>query len=284
MTRHPSIAVVGSINVDLMCRCLRLPRAGETVLGGEIERLPGGKGANQAVAAARLGAAVRMVGAVGDDGAGEEMLQALAGASVDIASVRTVKGPTGMALVVVDEIGENQIVVSPGANAHVALEACDLSGVDAVLAQLEIPLAVVERAAEMTAGFFCLNAAPARDLPRSLIERSDLVIVNDSEHAALPGLHRARLLAVTHGAAGATLIANGKVIARASPPPVRAIDTVGAGDAFAAAITIRLAGGQSAAEALAYACAAGALATTQRGAQSAFPMSEEVAIWASRAS
>ncbi|MEN2738761.1 ribokinase [Microbacterium sp. X-17] len=259
------LAVVGSINVDVVARVARLPGPGETVLGGALTRSPGGKGANQAVAAARLGARVRMVGCVGDDSDGRWMIDALRDAGVDTGGIWLGDTPTGTALIAVDANGENQIVVCPGANA--AVEAPDDLGDDeAVLAQLEIPLATV--AALATApGFLALNAAPAAELPASVVERADLVIVNETEYALQPALAAARLVAVTHGAAGAVLLSRGTEVARASAPPVTAVDSVGAGDAFAAALTLGLHAGWPPELALRAACAVGADAVTMPGAQ-----------------
>jgi ribokinase len=254
------------------------------VIGGDIRRLPGGKGANQAVAAARLGASVRMVGAVGDDAAGIELIETLRAAGVDVSAVRIVPAPTGAALVLVDDTGENQIVVSVGANAHLEIEPADVAAADTVLAQLELPLATVRRAAALTTGMFVLNAAPAREVPADLLDRCDLVVVNDGERASIRGLDRARLLAVTHGAGGATLLEGGKAVAHASAPSVSAVDTVGAGDAFTAALAVRLTQGHSPVEALEFACVAGALATTRHGAQSALPDLGEVLMWLQNAS
>src|SRR5437867_3194242 len=156
--RRPKVAVVGSVNLDLVARCERLPRPGETVTNAELNRYPGGKGANQAVAAARLGAGVRFIGCVGRDAFAEEALAGLREAGVELA-VRTVDEPTGVAVILVDADGENQIAVAPGANTRVG--GFDVGDVDAVLCQLEVPdEAVAEAAAQ--ARFFCLNAAPAR--------------------------------------------------------------------------------------------------------------------------
>jgi ribokinase len=274
------VAVVGSINADLVVATAHLPAAGETVRGGDLVRLPGGKGANQAVAAARLGARVRMVGAVGADAEGEAQLAALDAAGVDTGPVRRAATSTGVAMIAVAEDGENLIIVSPGANEHVAVEAVDLAGVDVVLAQLEIPLDVVLAAAELAAAagaLFCLNAAPAQPLPAELVARCDLLVVNEGERAAIAGLEAARRLVVTYGARGAGIVEAGTEVAFAAPPRVAAVDTVGAGDTFTAAVAVAVAAGLSAEQALRFACAAGALATTRPGAQSGMPTLAEVA-------
>jgi ribokinase len=282
MNEPVRVAVVGSINTDLICPCPHLPGPGETVRGGQLRRTPGGKGANQAVAAARLGATVRMIGAVGDDAAGGSCVTALRGAGVDVERVRTVPTNTGTALIAVDPHGENLIVVSPGANERIEVTAGDLAGCDVVLAQLEVPLAAVEAAAAAAGGLFCLNAAPSRELPSSLIQRCDLVVVNQHERAAIPELDAARRLIVTYGADGAALVEHGREVARARPPRVDVVDTVGAGDAFTAAVAICFAAGVDAAETLAFACAVGALATTRPGAQPALPTRAEVEALRSR--
>jgi ribokinase len=174
----PAIAVVGSINLDLVARAERLPRPGETLTDATFERIPGGKGANQALAAARLGASVRLVGAVGDDPFADEALVLLREGGVDLEGVRRVPDTTGVALILVGGDGENEIVVAPGANR--SAEAGDVSGADAVLCQLEIPVETVAEAARQ-ARFFCLNAAPARELLPDLLGEVDLLVVNRYE-------------------------------------------------------------------------------------------------------
>jgi ribokinase len=257
------LTVVGSINLDLVARVEELPRAGETVQGRELVRVPGGKGANQAVAAARLGARVRMVGAVGDDPLAEEALAGLREAGVELQLAR--KATTGIALILVDAHGENQIVVVAGANAQVP----PTSPGGAVLCQLEVPDEVV-RAAAAGASFFALNAAPARPID---IE-PDLLIVNRLEHEVVS---RGRLVAVTYGAEGAALFENGREVARAEPPPVDAVDGTAAGDAFAACLVVSLLEERSREEALRRACAAGALAASRFGAQPSAPTARQVA-------
>jgi ribokinase len=263
------IVVVGSANLDLVGRCKRLPRPGETITGATFDRVSGGKGANQAVAAARLGADVRFIGKVGSDGFADEALAGLIEAGVDVSGVGQADASTGVALILVDEQGENQIVVAPGANAELTAADVDARGADAVLAQLEIPDEAVEAAADQ-AGFFCLNAAPARPFD----VEPDLLVVNELERQALGG--RGRLVAVTLGAEGAILIENGTEVARAEPPPVRAVDTTAAGDAFTACLVVSLVEGRPRDEALARACAAGALAASRPGAQSSLPTAAEV--------
>jgi ribokinase len=264
------LAVVGSINLDLVGRAERLPRTGETVTGAVFSRLPGGKGANQAVAAARLGAEVTMVGCVGTDGFAGEALAMLREAGVELSRVKHAAGPTGVALILVDAAGDNQIMVAPGAN--LSLEPTDvvLPEVDAVLCQQEIPAVTVRRAAQLAPGRFFLNAAPAR--PEA--PEADLTIVNQYEFDALPA--RRGLVCVTHGANGAVLLKDGEEVARAVPPPVEAVDGTGAGDAFVACLVISLLEGRSHEEALRRGCVAGALAASRYGAQPSLPSVNEV--------
>ena len=270
--KAPSIAVVGSINLDLVARCERLPRPGETLTGATFERVPGGKGANQALAAAYLGASVSMVGAVGDDPFADEALALLEEGGIDLDGVRRVDEPTGVALIVVGEDGENQIVVAPGANA--AAEATEgLEAAEAVLCQLEIPVRTVAEAARR-GRFTCLNAAPARELPDGLLDDVDLLVVNRYEQEAVGRFDG--LTALTLGADGAVLLEGGREIVRAVPPEVEAVDGTGAGDAFTACLLVSLLEGRAREEALTRACAAGALAASRPGAQPSLPTAAEV--------
>ena len=271
---RPSVTVVGSINLDLVAHCDRLPQPGETVTGADFERVPGGKGANQAVAAARLGAVVRMIARVGDDPFAEEALEALREAGVDVGSIGTAAGPTGVALILVDRAGENVIVVAPGANG--TLTAADVGSVDAdaVLCQLEIPDEAIAAAARAASGLFCLNAAPARPVPVEVLGRADLVVVNRYELEALP--EAPRLAALTLGAEGAILLEDGAEAARARPPRADAVDGTAAGDAFTACLLVSLLEGRDPEEALGRACAAGALTASRPGAQPSLPTAAEV--------
>jgi ribokinase len=271
----PRIAVVGSINLDLVARCERLPRPGETVRDATFERIPGGKGANQAVAAARLGADVRIVGCVGDDGFAAEATQGLLESRVTL-DLRRADAPTGVALILVDADGETQITVAPGANAILGPEDIAIEADEAVLCQLEIPAAAVVEAARQAQGFFCLNAAPAGPLPAEVLGRADLVVVNTYEYEALDE-ERANLVALTLGAGGAVLLRRGRELARARPPRVNAVDGTAAGDAFTACLLVSILEGAPDAEALARACAAGALAASRPGAQPSLPTAAEVA-------
>jgi ribokinase len=267
----PRIAVVGSINLDLVARAERLPRPGETLTDATFERIPGGKGANQALAAARLGAEVQMLGAVGNDPFADEALALLATGGVDLEGVRRVEQPTGVALILVGEDGETEIVVAPGANR--AAEAGDSGAADAVVCQLEIPVGTVAEAAR-GAAFFCLNAAPARPLPDEVLGEVDLLVVNRYELEAIGRFDG--LIALTLGAEGAVLLEHGEEIARATPPPVEAVDGTGAGDAFTACLLVSLLEGRAREESLRRACAAGALAASRPGAQPSLPTAAEV--------
>jgi ribokinase len=263
----PSVAVVGSANVDLVARCKRLPRPGETVTDAQLERVPGGKGANQAVAAARLGARTRFVGRVGAD---DLVLRSLEREGVDIGGVERDTGESGTALILVDDAGENVIVVAPGANARLAAADLRLGDADAVMCQREIPDAAV-LAAAAGARFFCLNAAPARG---RLPLEPDLLVVNRYEYEAVGEV--GGLVAVTHGADGAVLLRDGGEVARARPPAVHAVDGTGAGDAFCAALVVSILEGRDLGEALIRACAAGALAVSRAGAQPSLPTAAEL--------
>jgi ribokinase len=267
----PSIAVVGSINLDLVARCERLPRPGETLTEATFERVPGGKGANQALAAARLGASVSLVGAVGRDPFAAEALALLEEGGVRL-DVQRVDEPTGVALIVVADDGENQIVVAPGANGTVEVTSA-LGQADAVLCQLEIPIDTAAEAAR-DAAFFCLNAAPARPLPESLLAEVDLLVVNRYELEAIGRFDG--FVALTLGAEGAVLLEGGHEVARAAAPAIEAVDGTAAGDAFTACLLVSLLEGRERGEALARACAAGALAASRPGAQPSLPTAAEV--------
>jgi ribokinase len=257
----PRLTVVGSANLDLVARVERLPRPGETLTDASLGRVPGGKGANQAVAAARLGADVTFVGAVGQDGFAEEALAGLGEAGVELHVER--RGETGVALILVAADGENQIVVVPGANTSV-----DAVASGDVLCQLEIPVETVAANAA-AADWFCLNAAPARPVD----VEPDLLVVNRYEYEVNS---RGKLVALTLGEEGAVLLENGREVARATPPKVDAVDATAAGDAFTACLVVSHLEGRDWDEALRRACAAGALAVTRRGAQPSLPTAREV--------
>ncbi|WP_067453209.1 ribokinase [Actinomadura macra] len=315
MSEPVRLLVVGSANMDLTVTVPRLPECGETVLGGDAARTPGGKGANQAVAARRLGAEVRMVGLVGDDVFGAQLREAIAGEGVDVAGVEVVAGAaTGLAMIMVRSDGENAIAVAPGANAALgpgtARAAAAEDGAAALLLQLEIPVDACEAAAaeaKRRGTLVVLNAAPsprAVDAPMArLLRLVDLLIVNEGEAATLyQALRRSPASGggdgpddEQHGEAVAaalrrlgpdrvvvTLGADGAVGADASGTfrvaafPVPAVDAVGAGDAFCAALTIAVAEGLPLRRAARRACAAGALAVTRRGAQGSLPHGADV--------
>lgn len=256
------LTVVGSVNLDLVARVERFPRAGETLTASSFERIPGGKGANQAVAAARLGAEVRFIGCVGHDAAAAEALVNLRGLELD---VHEVDAPTGLALIFVNKAGDNQIVVVPGANAEV--EARSASG--SVLCQLEIPDTAIAQV-RANADWLCVNAAPARPLA----VHADLVVANRYELEVI-GPQRG-LVALTLGAEGAALLEDGAEVARAAGPKVDAVDGTAAGDAFTAALVVSLLEGRERQEALRRACAAGAIAASRFGAQPSLPTAHEV--------
>jgi ribokinase len=263
----PRIVVVGSVNLDLVARCETLPRPGETVTGAVFARVPGGKGANQAVACARLGADVTMIAAVGRDSFAAEAVAGLSEAGVELRLQQSDR-PTGVALITVDATGETTITVAPGAND--ALSGVDVPAADAVLCQLEIPDAAVVSAWEQASGIFCLNAAPARPIAVD----ADLAVVNRYELETL--VRRDGLVALTLGDEGAVLLEEGVQVARARPPAVRAVDGTAAGDAFTACLLVSLLEGRDRDEALRRACAAGAIAASRPGAQPSLPTAAEV--------
>jgi ribokinase len=268
--QHVRLTVVGSVNLDLVARAERLPRPGETVTGATFSRIPGGKGANQAVAAARLGADVELIACVGDDEHAGLSLAELQTAGVRLDRLKRVQGPTGVALITVDANGENEIVVAPGANLQLRPEDLDLGDTDAVLCQLEIPLETVERASELAPDGFFLNAAPAR----GPYPAADVTIVNRFEADALP--QRDGVVALTLGSEGAVILEDGKEVARATPPAIEAVDGTGAGDAFTACLVVSLLEGRTREEALRRACIAGAIAASRFGAQTSMPTAAEV--------
>jgi ribokinase len=266
------LTVVGSVNLDLVARTERLPRPGETVTGATFAQIPGGKGANQAVAAARLGAQVTLLACVGSDAFAAPALEGLRTAGVNLDRLKTKDTSTGVALITVDAGGENEIVVAPGANAQLLPSDVEFpDDCDGVLCQLEIPLETVEEVSLVAPADFFLNAAPAATGP---LPAADLTIVNRYELEALD--HRDGLIAVTHGAEGAVLLEGGAEVARAAPPPVEAVDGTAAGDAFTACLVVSLLEGRDREEALRRACIAGALAASRFGAQTSLPTTEEV--------
>jgi ribokinase len=292
------VFVVGSINQDFVLRVQRRPRPGETVTGAELSLHPGGKGANGAVAAARLGAEVAMLGRVGEDAFGRELVENLRINGVDTSWVETVSGaPTGSAFITVTPDGENAIVVSPSANrrlgaGEVEAAASDLREADVVVAQLEVGVEAIESAARIVTGAggrLLLNLAPPRELPGELLRLCDPLVVNEHEAAFLLGEEATseesarRLLElgpasviVTLGAAGAVFATGGASPERFPAPEVEAMDTTGAGDAFVGALAAKLAEGAPLEVAVPYAVFAGAVAVTRQGAQGSLPTAEDV--------
>ena len=271
----PRIAVVGSINADLVVQMPKLPGRGETVSSAEPAWFPGGKGANQAVAAARMGGNVSMFGAIGADEPGQMCLSALKQSGVNVDAVVTVSSPTSTALVMVEHSGENQIVVADGANQYASFDAAQISAADAVLVQFEIPESVIVEVGKAAKGIFCVNAAPVRELSDELASLIDVLIVNEHEYAQL-GEPKSGLVIVTAGAKEVVAYQNGEVVAKSQPPKVEALDTVGAGDTFVGAFVVAYASGKTLPDALDLACAASALSTLKLGAQSGMPTASEV--------
>jgi ribokinase len=276
---RPRIAVVGSVNLDIVARTERLPGPGETVSGTSLARHPGGKGANQALAARRLGAEVQQIARVGRDGAAEEALALLRAEGVDLSRCQPVSdAPTGVALIGVADDGENQIIVVPGANGCLRPQDVTAIDADALIVQLEVPVETVMAALEGFEGLVVANLAPARPLPEALFERADIIAVNETE-AAFFAETMARhdgLVALTLGADGARLIKTGAPVAAATPPAVPVLDTTGAGDTFVAALTVGLLEGRGHQAALDFACTAAALTCARHGAQPSFPTRSEV--------
>ena len=298
-SRKGRVCVVGSINMDLVVRAPRLPAAGETVPGGRFEQYPGGKGANQAVAASRLGAGAELVGAVGDDDYGEAMLAALREYGVGVDSLETRAGAaTGVALITTDVAGENTIVVASGANAEVSPQQIDrcrdaIESCAVTLAVLEVPGETIGRAAEIAAAsgaMFVLNAAPAMHLPPSLLRHVDVLVANQLEAAVLSdhtgadlGTVGRAVLAlgpkcaiVTLGAGGVLIDDHQHGMRRIPAIDVEPVDTVGAGDCFCGALAARLSLGEDIDAAARFACVAAGLATTRAGAIPGMPSLKEV--------
>lgn len=280
--RTVDVLVVGSANLDVVARTDRHPSPGETLLGSDLAEHPGGKGLNQAVAAARSGARVAFVGALGDDDAGRRLHAVLVREGIDASAVATVPAPTGRALIVVDTRGENTIVVVPGANALVTAPA-PLPRAAVVLTQLEVPLTTVEatlRAAREAGATTVLNPAPAADLTETLLAQCDIVVPNEHELALLGGAgallaRGCRAVVVTRGAAGVE-IHTAEGVERIAPHPVDPVDTTGAGDAFCGSLSARLAAGDALVDAVRWASVAGALATTAAGAVPAQPTADAI--------
>jgi ribokinase len=304
MTKRPKVTVLGSLNMDISVTVPRLPGPGATVLGDAARFTPGGKGANQAVAAARLGADVRIAGCVGDDDFGRRLLAALRAEGIDADSVRVVpEVPTGLAMIAVDQSGENLIIVAPGANRQVGprdVDAATDGPHDILVVSAEIPASAITRALTH-AGPSILNLAPAPPEAVALVGQGvDWLVVNESEAAAVLGRpvrgladakRAATELTATEPTANGprhavvTAGAHGAALASADAPDgahavegfkVTAVDTVGAGDTFVGALAVALAAGVPAPEALRAAAAAGATAVTRHGAQTAMPRPADI--------
>ncbi|MFI5489845.1 ribokinase [Micromonospora echinaurantiaca] len=291
------VVVVGSTNLDLVVTAPQLPRPGETVLGENFRTVPGGKGANQAVAAARAGAACGFVGAVGDDEFGAQLRASLVAAGVDVRGLRTVPGPSGVALIAVDRDAENFIVVAPGANGELTdLDVDDraaIAAADVLLLQLEVPLPTVVAASGLARAegtTVVLNAAPAAPLPAELLDLVDVLVVNEHEAAVVAGvfadeppvlvdalLELVPRVVLTLGARGAAYADRSGLRLEIPAPRIDAVDTTAAGDAFTGALAVGWAerGGAVDADAvtaiLRWACAAGAACAQRPGASTALP-------------
>ncbi|AQP45544.1 ribokinase [Tessaracoccus flavus] len=296
--RSGKVVVVGSINVDLSVDVVRHPMPGETLPGRDVVMGPGGKGANQAVAAARLGASVAMVGAVGDDANAAVALSQITASGLDRTHVRQAPRATGLAIVVVDADGENSIIVVPGANSLVDADAVEAAAdavrtAHVVVAQGEIPASGTIRAAELSSGRFVLNLAPVMELPVEVIHKADPLVVNEHEAGlVLAMLDRdreiplgethsdvalalieagVRSVVMTLGARGSLVVDHQSELTSVPAATVTAVDSTGAGDAFVGALVSRLAEGESLVDAARFASRVGAFACTRPGAQESYP-------------
>jgi len=274
------VVVVGSLNVDHTARVLRMPREGQTVIAREYGRALGGKGFNQAVTAARQGADVVLVGCVGDDEGGTELLDALEREGVSSAFVRRhATLPTGRAHITVDDRGANTIVVLPGANSGVAFPSAALEGAHVLLAQLEVPLSAVSAALAAAHGAgltTILNPAPARRLTEELLKTVDYLVPNELEAERLGEVSFSGTAIVTQGERGALVLHPGEHDRRVPPIEVSAVDTTGAGDAFCGALAAGIAMGWSLPDSLHRASAAGAHAVTIEGALPSLPFASDI--------
>lgn len=290
------VVVVGSANLDLVTVTATLPLPGETLLATSYAEFPGGKGSNQATAAARMGAKVSFVGRRGPDAAGEILAATLADEGIDVEHFRIADAPTGRALVMVDDAAENSIIVVQGANAEMSAAAVSaardlIAAADVVVCQLEVPVEAVLSAARTARGRFVLNPAPAQPLPEALLAAVDVLVVNETEYetvlgASLPGdlteiaavARRPGMPATvvaTLGARGAA-VCHGGTVTLVSPPAVQVVDTTGAGDTFVGALAAELAAGLDLEQAARHAVTAASLSTRTLGATQGMPSRDEV--------
>ncbi len=294
MDTRDGVTILGSANLDVVFAVDRIPRPGETILAGSAERYPGGKGLNQAVAAARAGASTALICALGTDDAGDLLAQTIVDAGIASTLVRRASVPTGQAFIVVDAAGENTIVVASGANATLSTldpaDARTLADTGVLLLQLELPLALVTEAAataHAAGAVVMLNAAPARTLPPELFRAIDVLIVNEHEACLVGGSGDlagacAKLAAlvprviVTLGSAGSILFEGGEEIARIAAPRVSAVDTTGAGDTFCGAFAAAIAEGQPFEAAARFATLAAALSVQSIGAVPSVPTRAQI--------
>ncbi|MEU6142319.1 ribokinase [Streptomyces sp. NPDC047081] len=288
------IVVLGSTNMDLVAYVEKAPQRGETVTGREFRTIPGGKGANQAIAAARAGATVSMIGAVGTDAYGPQLRSTLEHSGVDTDLLRTIEGPSGTAHIVVDDEGGNAIVVIPGANGTVDHLAPGDEGLiasaDALLLQLEIPMPAVVAGAQAARAHgvrTVLTPAPAQPLPPELLTATDLLVANEYEAITLTGrtdavdaatalLETVPAVVVTLGAAGSLYLARGAEPLAVPAPQVTAVDSTGAGDTFVGALAVALGAERPIREALSWAAAAAALSVQRPGASASMPYRSEI--------
>jgi ribokinase len=286
MNLKPKITVVGSINMDVVTITNQLPKIGETLIGNQFNMNPGGKGANQAVAASRLGAEVRMIGCVGNDSFGQTLIKHLDDQGIDITNVEPVTDNTGTATIVVSN-GDNSIIVVPGANKHVTSTFVEskrdvIADSDVLVLQLEIPLDGVQKAVEIASKHdvtIILNPAPICDLPAELIQKVNFLTPNEHEYTLLQkGLNETELMEkviLTKGSQGVVFYQEGKEVSIPAYQ-VDVVDTTGAGDSFNGGFAVALGKGLSVAEACRYGNAVAALSTTKLGAQTGMPRSKEV--------
>jgi len=297
---HNRVAVVGSLNIDLVIALERMPGSGETVFGSSLERHAGGKGLNQAVAAARLESEVHMIGAVGDDGSGDWLLDVLRREGMDASGISTVSGTSGAAIIEVDAAGQNRIIVIPGANDlldanTVAAHLEGLRAVDVVLTQGEVPLDAMIAAAQTgkrIGAQVIVNPAPVREYPKELLQNVDVLVPNEHEAFEMTGMSADNMVDAVEAAQSlqdrgpsCVIITRGEKGAVWTSPDgtgqtaafkVNAVDTVAAGDAFCGGLASGIARGLSMAEALRWGSAAGALAATGRGAVPSLPSLAQV--------